>query len=102
MSGPRSVPAVRQTEKDWQRTVIDYAKLKGWDLRYHTQHSLGSAPGFPDWLLVRDRVVFIELKGDGGKLSLYQGRWIEGLRAAGAEVHVWWPSDWDDVVRVLT
>jgi hypothetical protein len=99
---PRVVPTVRQTERDWSRTVIDYAKLRGWDLRYHTQHSLGSDAGFPDWLLVRDRVVFVELKGDGGKLSPHQTRWVEGLRAAGAEVHVWWPSDWDDVVRALT
>lgn len=92
---------IRQTERDFQRVVIDYAKLRGWDLRYHTQHSLGSEPGFPDWLLVRDRLVFVELKGDSGKLSPAQRRWVEGLQAAGAEVHVWWPRNWPDVERVL-
>jgi hypothetical protein len=93
---------LRITERDWQRTVVDYARQVGhWELRYHTQHSLGSDPGFPDWVFVRDRVVFAELKGDGGKLSLAQARWVDGLSAAGAEIHVWWPTDWDDVVRVL-
>ena len=101
MTTPRVLPGLRILERDWQRTVIDYAKLRGWDLRYHTQHSLGSDPGFPDWLLVRDRVVFAELKGHAGKLSPAQGAWIAGLKTAGAEVYVWWPTDWPDVERVL-
>jgi hypothetical protein len=61
-----ALAALRLTERDWQRTVIDYAKLRGWQLRYYTQHSLGSEPGFPDWVLCRERVVFVELKGSIG------------------------------------
>jgi hypothetical protein len=95
------IPVARETERDFQRAVIDYARLKGWLLRYHTQHSLGSEPGFPDWCLVRDRVVFVELKGAAGKLTPAQTRWIEGLRAAGAETYVWWPQDWPQVLQVL-
>lgn len=97
----RVLPTLRVNERDWQRTVIDYARWRGWDLRYHTQHSLGSEPGYPDWTLVHDRVVFVELKGDGGKLTASQRRWVDGLTGAGAEVHVWWPSDWHHVERVL-
>ena len=43
----------------------------------------------PDRLFIRDgRVVFIEFKRPGGKLTSGQEREIERLRRAGAEVHV--------------
>jgi hypothetical protein len=52
-------------------------------------------------VFVRDRVVFVELKGSAGKLTAAQNEWIQGLQAAGAEVHVFWPKDWEQVQRVL-
>jgi hypothetical protein len=88
-------------EAAWQRTVLDLAKLQGW-LCYHTRDSRGSEPGFPDWVLVRDRVIFAELKSDAGKLRPAQRRWIGRLADAGAEAYVWRPRDWDEVKAALT
>lgn len=90
-----------QTEKQWQATVVEYAKLRGWRT-YHTWISLRSAPGFPDLVLVRrPRVVFAELKSERGALSEKQEAWLEDLRASGQNVFVWRPSDWPEVERVL-
>jgi len=53
--------------------------------------------GFPDLVLVKrdDRVLFVEVKGDGDKLRPDQETWLEDLRSAGCEVHVWTPADLD-------
>lgn len=58
--------------------------------------------GFPDLVLARERVVFAELKSERGKVQPEQSDWLERLRAAGAEAHLWRPSSWDDVVAVLS
>lgn len=101
MTGPRAIPRHRILERDWERTVTEYAKLRHWDLRYHTQRSIGSESGFPDWVLVRERIVYVELKGDGGRARPAQQAWHNGLRAAGGEAYIWWPGDWPDVERIL-
>lgn len=88
-------------EKSFQGAVIEYADLTGW-LSYHTHDSRHSAPGFPDLVLVRDnRLIFAELKTDTGRLSPAQRDWIEALSAAGAEVHVWRPSQWSEIIETL-
>jgi hypothetical protein len=88
------------SEADWQRTVLDLAYAFHW-LAYHTFDSRRSQPGFPDLVLVRDRVVFAELKTERGKPTSSQNLWVGKLVRAGAEVHVWRPSDWPDVVLAL-
>jgi hypothetical protein len=90
-------------EQDFLRQVRELAKTLGWRI-YHHPYSLGADPGFPDLVLVhpkKRRLVFAELKGPRGKISDSQWAWIEDLAAAGAEVYVWFPSDWDEVVEVL-
>jgi hypothetical protein len=64
--------------------------------------------GFPDLVLVRDRVLFVELKlnttlGKAGKkgLSEDQKDWHVALLKAGAEFHLWKPSDWPEIEKVL-
>lgn len=90
------------TEAQWQATVLDVAGFGGW-LAYHTHDSRRSQKGFPDLVLVRDRVLFVELKTDAkaSKLTRDQQRWLGALDRAGAEVHVWRPSNYDAVVRIL-
>lgn len=90
-----------QSEAEFSLELASFAKLTGW-LGYHTHDSRHSEPGFPDWVFVRERHLFAELKTNRGRLSKAQEVWIARLRNAGAEVHVWRPCDWDEVVDVLT
>lgn len=91
------------TEKELQGLVLETARMLGWR-HYHTFNSKRSASGFPDLVLVHEgkrRVVYAELKSESGKLSEAQHVWVCSLANAGAEVHVWRPSDWDVIVQVL-
>jgi hypothetical protein len=92
------LPAV--TEKVFLARVIECARLFRWKA-YHTHDSRYSAAGFPDLVLVRERVVFAELKTDRGVISPAQAEWLAKLRRAGAEVHLWRPADWREIERVL-
>ncbi len=52
-------------------------------------------------VLVRDRVVYAELKTETGKPTQQQNDWLAALNAAGAEVYLWRPLDLADVKKVL-
>ena len=54
-------------------------------------------------LLHDPRLLLLELKREGGKLTEDQQRWLELLRQCpGVEVHCFRPADWDAIVKVLT
>lgn len=88
------------TERGWQEQVVALAARLGWTT-YHTYDARRSRPGFPDLVLVRDRVIFAELKRQQGRLTGAQRRWQALLAQAGAEVYVWRPADFDEVHQVL-
>lgn len=94
-----------QTEKEWDALLFaskkGLASTLGWRLVYHTLRSKGSRAGFPDRVLVRERVVFAELKSAKGRLSADQVEWLDGLSIAGAECYVWSPPDLDEIGLVL-
>ena len=100
------------TEAELQGAVVDMARTFGWTVAHFrpAQTSKGwrtpvgyDGQGFPDLLMARDRVVFVELKGDNGRVSEHQKKWGAKLAAAGAEYHLWTPADWKagNVDRVL-
>ena len=101
------------TEAEWQRQVTDLASLRGWTwwhapdnrpivARSGKRYVQPVRPGFPDLLLVRrERLVFAELKRETGVLTSDQAVWLAALEAAGAETHVWRPSDLAQVQEVL-
>lgn len=89
------------TEKEWQAQVTQLAKQTGWRGAYHTYDSRRSSSGFPDLVLVRDRVVYLELKREKGKLSPAQRDWIGWLLSAGAEVYVVRPRDLEALGAIL-
>lgn len=94
-------PLEEMTEKDWQKQVVELAQTLGWRKAYHTYDSRRSHSGFPDLVLVRERVVFAELKREKTKLSPSQCGWMRALLDAGAEAYVLRPRHLDQLARVL-
>jgi len=79
-------------EKEWQAQVVQLLKTLGWR-HYHVYDSRRSTHGFPDLVCVRNRVVYLELKRERGKLTDEQIDWLRQLRAAGTEAYVARPRD---------
>lgn len=99
------------TEKQWQHTVTDCARLFGWQVQHHLPsvnragewRTYSTSPGFPDLLLahpVGDLLV-AELKVGRNKPTEAQDTWLSLFRAAGVDAYVWYPADWGDVRRRL-
>lgn len=98
------------TESGFQDAVIQFARTIGWTVAHfrpaRTNHGHRTAvqadgAGFPDLVLVRERVIFAELKAEGGRLSRQQDGWLQALGEAGAEVYEWRPSQWPTIEAVL-
>jgi hypothetical protein len=93
------------TERQLDDCVARVARVYGWTLSYHSWSSIHSAAGFPDRVFVRPpRLVFVELKRLGGKVSPEQRAWLMALETCpGIEVYLWTPADWmaGEVERVL-
>lgn len=106
----RSQPTRRQPESEagFLAAVRELAARAGW-LAYHTHDSRRSEAGFPDLVLVRrGRMLLVELKAEGGRLTDEQQTWlaqlarVAGESAGAVDVHVWRPSDWQAIEALLT
>ena len=91
------------TERELQDWIVGVARLLGWRIAHFRPawtekgwRTAGSydAQGWPDLCLVRERIVFAEVKLERGRLSAEQDAWLDALRDAGAEVYIWRTSDW--------
>jgi len=89
------------SERAWAAQVTELARTLGYQRSYHTFDSRRSSSGFPDLVLVRDRIVYAELKTAKGKLSAEQSGWLDALAQAGGEAYLWRPADLDEVAKVL-
>jgi hypothetical protein len=102
--GPRTRTATSWTgiipERDFQSAVEQFARRCGW-LIYHTRDSRKSVAGFPDLILIRDRLLVRELKTDTGQVMPDQQTWLEAFKAAGVDAGVWRPGDWPTIERTL-
>lgn len=98
-------------EYAWQALVIDIAHLGGW-VAAHFRPALtrsggwatpvaADGAGFPDLVLVRERLITVECKTERGRLSPAQAMWQAVLLRAGVEAYLWRPSDEAEVRRVL-
>ena len=89
-------------EKDWREQVLTWARRTRWRC-YFTWRSDHSPAGFPDLVLCRPpRVLFIELKTEGGDTSGAQDDWGWDLcQCEGVEYYLWRPHDEEQVLEVL-
>jgi hypothetical protein len=78
--GPDSLDA-------YVRKVLDDLGLWG----FHPLRSKGSEPGWPDWTVIGNRVLFRELKTQRGRVTPEQRKVGAMLTAAGEDWAVWRP-----------
>jgi hypothetical protein len=104
-----------ETEEEFQDRVIELAHVHGWRVAhfrpvriqrangtvYYETPVAADGAGWPDCCLVRERVIWAELKRQNGALQPNQREWREALLGAGAEWYCWRPSDLDEIERVL-
>jgi len=117
---PITPPSINISEKEFTRTLIEYAEWRGW-LVYHVfeqkHYAKRSSRGFPDLVMVKNgKLIFAELKSETGKLTEHQEKWRQELKEVcyqswhddamrpkfPVEFFVWKPSDWDEIERTLT
>lgn len=100
------------TEKELEEAVMALAAKLGWRRAHFHRARSGKTwitpqtgePGFPDLVLVRDRVLVVELKSAAGAFKPGQEDWLAAFAAAGVESFVWRPADLGDgtIDRVLS
>lgn len=95
-------PMPAMSEAQFQQRIIDYCRLLQL-LVWHDFDSRRNAAGFPDLIIVGNRVLYVELKAKQGRLSAEQHIWLDRLRAAAgdAAVAVWRPDDWEIAAATL-
>lgn len=102
-----AIPIADLSEKEWSQQLVGtpakpgLARTLGWTTCYHTLRSKGSASGFPDWVIVRERVIFLELKKEKGHVSDAQAHWVKKLFHADAEVYIVRPRHLEEIGHVL-
>lgn len=106
----KTLPLDEILEADWQKMVLDLAKVMGWRIA-HFRPALttkgwrtpvaADGAGFPDLFLVRDRLIAIELKREKSKLTEQQKEWIRALLNAQVEVYVCRPRHLDELASIL-
>jgi hypothetical protein len=95
IGGRMNVAGLQQSEKQFERAVVEYAEHHGWktahfndsrrevvDKRTGERKLIGDkdAKGFPDRIFARRaRIVIVELKAEKGRLSKEQREWIVEL-----------------------
>jgi hypothetical protein len=98
--------------RELQKAIIELARRLGWKVAHTppiaTERGWRTAvaadgKGFPDLVLVRDRVIVAEVKGDSDRLRPEQKQWLSAFRMAGIPAHVWTPQSWrsGEIERIL-
>ena len=97
-------------EDEFKDEVLEFAQDNGW-LRAHFRPAKtakgwrtpvqGDGKGFLDLVLVRERVIWAELKVGRNTLSGDQRKWFKALQRANQEVYLWKPAHWEQIKKVL-
>lgn len=103
----------QETEARFLARVTDLANSQGWRWmhirpglnergRYRTPVAGPLGAGWPDLVLVRnDRLLFVEVKAERGRVTPLQWSVLDYLRGTGAACYVWRPSDWEAIEVLL-
>lgn len=102
------------SESAFQQQVTGLAELLGWHWAHfrpaRTAHGWATpvqgpmGRGFPDLVMARprdSRLLFVELKRDGGRTTPEQDAVLDVLSASGADVRTWRPADFDRIAEDL-
>jgi hypothetical protein len=92
MTAPVSDQLRRITERDFQRSVTDLCDWLHLDW-WHPLNSRGMRPGWPDLVIVGNRILYRELKTESGVISAEQRHVGHQLGNAGADWAIWRPRD---------
>ena len=92
------------TEKQFQSLIVQYAKRCGWLCVFYSIDSRRRLlkGKFPDLVLVRNTVLYRELKTEMGRLTPAQKAWGDRLTEAGADYQVWRPKMLNDIFQQLS
>lgn len=99
-------------ETPFMHEVIRFAVAQGWKVHHSPKAGVrrdgsvrstpGVTKGFPDLVLVReDRLVFLEMKRETGRVKPEQEQWLADLAKTHAETMVVRPSNLPELRRVL-
>jgi len=97
------------THKQFSQNICDLARYLGWEV-YRTWNSRHSPAGYPDLTMVRENadgtasLLFAELKSEKGKVTKTQQQWLSilGKVTGKCEVYIWRPSDWENIIIILS
>jgi hypothetical protein len=85
--------AARMPERELQGLVADLCRILQLP-HFHALSSRGMTAGWPDSVIIGQRILFRELKSEYGRLSPEQRIVGDQLKAAGADWATWRPSHW--------
>ncbi len=106
-----TIKTLKLTEAKFTKMVIDLAKLHHWRVAHFRpartnkgwRTAMSGDVGFPDLVLAKaGRVVFAELKVGKNWPTAEQAVWLEALEGSQNLSCIWYPEDWDDIVRILS
>jgi len=119
---PTEGHGLRPTEAQWRRTVVEAAQHLGWSVLFEVPDNLYRLAAdavrrnprrgrllppasWPDLVLCHDsppRILFVELKADRGRVRPDQRVTLARLEAAGLDVRVWMPKDFERMRAALS
>ena len=89
----------RISENDIKKQVKDYLSLKGY-FHFYLLAGMGAYKGIPDIIAIKNnRVLFLEIKRLGGKLSEWQQQFQLDIEGQGGEYYI--IKSLEDLIKVI-
>ena len=90
---------IKISETDIKRQIKEYLDIMGW-FNFPILQGIASYKGIPDRIAIKEgRILFLEMKRTGGKLSESQKLFQEKIENAGGEYYV--IHSLDELIKIL-